>query len=146
MTSAGERADSLTRRRARLLPVLVILFLTQQGAFFSGSHDAGGPSHVRISAWLVMSVALLLLVATGGGWAHGREVRALMNDETTRAHRQRAMAAGFLVAMVTCIGLYVLNLFEPVTGAEAVHLVMSAGLAAALLTFARLERRALRVG
>ena len=40
--------------------------------------------------------------------------------------------------------LYMFDMFEPVRGRDAIHIIMTAGIGAALLTFGRLERRALR--
>ena len=89
---------------------------------------------------------LLLALATGGGWIYSRSVRDLANDEVTRANRDTAIAFGFFAAMVACVALYVLTLFEPLGGRDAVHVIMSIGIAAALLRFGLLERRALRDG
>ena len=57
MTSSSdiETADRLSRRRARMLPVLAIVFLTQQAAYFAGP-DTGmrAVDQVKIGAWLVL--------------------------------------------------------------------------------------------
>jgi len=139
-----ETAERLGRKRARMLPFFAIIFLTQQASYFSGPDvNAGRPvDHIRIAAWLAMSVVLLLVLATGGGWFRSREVRALMNDEVTRVHRADAFRIGFFAAMIACIGVYLLGLFEPIGGRETVHLVMSCGIAAVLVRFGMLERRA----
>ena len=49
-------------------------------------------------------------------------------------------------AMGTAIGIYVVAMFEPVSGRDAVHIIVTAAVAAALLNFGMLERRALRDG
>jgi hypothetical protein len=46
--------------------------------------------------------------------------------------------------MAGAILLYVVDLFEPMTGRDAIHLLLTVGIAAALLRFGMLERRALR--
>jgi hypothetical protein len=46
--------------------------------------------------------------------------------------------------MGSAIAIYVLTMFEAVTGREAVHIVLSFGIAAALLRWGVLERRAHR--
>jgi hypothetical protein len=66
-------------------------------------------------------------------------VRHLLNDELTRQHRSRSHAAGFWAAAVAAVALYVPA--DAVSGREAVHIILSAALGAALLTFALLERR-----
>jgi len=137
------KAERLTSQRARMLPVLAVLFLGQQASYFSGGWEGDRTvDHVRISAWLVLSVVLLLALTTGGGWIYSKRVRDLANDESTRAHRADAFQWGFIAAMGACILMYGISLFEPVGGREAVHMVMTIGLATALIRFGWLERRA----
>lgn len=144
--NVAAQAERLSRRRARMLPVVALIFLAQQATYFSGDRGARATDHVHIAAWLVLSAILLLVLATGGGWIYPRAVRELANDEVTRAHRAAAFAFGFFASMVSCIGLYALDLFEPLSGRDAIHLIMTIGIAAALLRFAMLERRALKDG
>ena len=128
-----------------MLPVLAILFLGQQATYFNGSFQGDRTvDHVHIAAWLVMSVVLLLALTTGGGWIYPKRVRELANDESTRAHRADAFHWGFIAAMAACILLYAVSLFEAVGGREAVHVVMTIGIATALVRFGLLERRANR--
>jgi hypothetical protein len=138
-----ERAHGLGRRRARVFAVQAVLFLGWQATYFSGA--AEDPmrmvSAVKLSAWFVWALVLLLLLATGGGFLRHRGLRGLLNDELTRQNRTRAYVAGFWVAAAACIALYLIGMFEPVSGREAVHIILSAGTGAALLTFAILERR-----
>jgi hypothetical protein len=54
------------------------------------------------------------------------------------------MRWGFLFAMGSAIAVYILTMVEWVTGREAIHIVMSFGIAAALLRWGMLERRAHR--
>ena len=141
--SVAEKADFLSKRRARMLPALAVIFLSQQATFIaqmSGEHVSA--EKAKISAWLVLSVVLLLGLSTKGFWLEPKEVRDLVDDENTRANRNEAMRWGFLFAMASAIGVYVLTMFEIVTGREAVHIVMSFGIAAALLRWGILEKRA----
>jgi hypothetical protein len=145
MTHA-EEADRLSRRRARMLPMLALFFVVQQASFFvegSGGAAERAVDHVKLGAWLLLSGVLLAALWTGGFWLRKREVRALMDDEITRSHRAAALSVGFLVAMLAAIGLYLLDMFEPITSRMAIHLIVTAGIAAALLRFGLLERRAL---
>lgn len=142
--SDAAKAEQLRSRRARALPIFAVLFLGQQASFFAGFGEGDRTvDHVQVGAWLILSIVLLLAMATGGGWDYSRTVRDLANDEATRAHRDDAFRTGFLASMAGCIALYVLSLVEPLAGREAVHLVMTIGIGAALLRFAFLERRAL---
>jgi hypothetical protein len=141
------QAEKLSNRRARALPVLAIMFLLQQGTYFTGG-GAGNRTvdHVHIAAWLVLSVVLLLAMSTGGGWIYSREVRQLANDEATRVHRDTAFRLAFLVSMGACVLLYAISLYEPLGGRDALHAILTAGIATALIRFGFLERRALRDG
>jgi hypothetical protein len=142
--SDAEVAERLTRRRARLFPVLAILFLAGQPIYFAHNNEGSIPPHFKIAAWLIWAVALLLALAFAGGHFRGRTVRRLMEDETTVANRLRAYATGFWAAMLTTIGLYFFTLFDTLKGREAVHLILSIAVAAALIRFGSLERRALK--
>ena len=143
----SDKVERLNRRRARALPALAIIFLAQQASYLSvPDHSDRAVDHVKIAAWLVLTIILLAGLATGGGWFRSRAVRELLNDESTRAHRQQGYVYGFWAAMCTALGLYVVNMFEPVTGREAVHIIVTLAVATALLNFGMLERRALRDG
>jgi hypothetical protein len=146
--SVSERADLLSRRRARMLPALAIIYITQQASYIA---IKSGPAHravdqVKISAWLVLSAVLLAAIATNGFWFQPREVRSMIDDEVTRANRSDAMRFGFIFAMLTCIAIYFVTMFEPVNGRDAVHVVMSDGLGVALIRWGWLEYRAHRDG
>ncbi len=87
---------------------------------------------------------MLCGLATKGFWLEPKEVRDLIDDENTRANRNEAMRWGFLFAMGAQSRVYVLTMFDVVTGREAIHIVMSFGIAAALLRWGMLESRAHR--
>ena len=150
-TSNVEQAERLGRRRARMLPLLAVIFLTQQASFFVSESERASAvvrtvDHVKFGAWLVLSLVLLAALYTGGFWFHRREVRALMDDEITRQHRATALSLGFLVAMLTAIGLYLLDMAEPIGTRVAIHLIVTLGIGAALIRFGLLERRAHDLG
>lgn len=140
--SDADLADHLGRRRARMLPVLGLFFLIQQSAYFSNPPQERVVDYVRIGAWMAMSLVILFAVLTGGFWFRKPEVRAMVNDEVTRANRGRAMEAGFLAAMIAGIALYPFKGVLELTAGEAIHLIVSAGILAMLMRFAVLERRA----
>lgn len=143
-----EYADRLSRKRARMLPLLAIIFVTQQASFFTARIEdpARLVDTVKVGAWLVLSVVLLLMLTVGGAWLQRPGVRALLNDEVTRANRLAAIRVGFIASMAGGIALYFLTFLEQVTGRDAIHLLMTIGLGAALLRFGMLERRAHRDG
>jgi len=140
-----ETADRLARMRAKLLPALAVIFIAQQGAHFMAGAEDGTRTVdlVRIGAWLFLSAILLVLLVTGGALFRRRNVRALLDDDVTRANRAQALRLGFIATMIGGIVLYVITLFEPVSGREAIHLLMTIGIAGALIRFGHLERRAL---
>jgi cytochrome bd-type quinol oxidase subunit 2 len=146
--SVSERADYLSRRRARILPVLAIIYITQQASYISMRTGTAVRTvdQVKISAWLVLSAVLLAALATKGFWFQPREVRSMIDDEVTRTNRADAMRFGFIFAMLTCIVVYFITMFEAVDGRDAVHIVMSDGLGAALIRWGWLERRAHKDG
>jgi hypothetical protein len=145
--SVAEKADYLSTRRARMLPALAVIFLSQQVTFFSTVHSTAHPSAygAKISAWLALSIVLLFALSTKWFWFERKEVRDLLDDENTRANRNDAMRWGFLFSMAAAIGVYGLTLFDPmVTARDAVHIVMTLGIATALIRWGMLERRAFR--
>ena len=142
-----EMADRLSRKRSRLLPVIALVFISGQAMYLGNAAEPlRTVDTVRIAAWLIWALALLLLLATGGGLFRKKSVRALMEDEVTRENRRRGLAVGFWAAMLTAVVLYPLSLVDPFTAREAIHIVMSTGIGAALLRFAFLEGLALRDG
>ena len=146
----NDTADRLMTKRARMMPALAMMFLAQQVIYFTGNRLDEG--HLRlvnyfsIGGWLGLSIVLLFGLVTGGTLFRSGRVRALMNDENTQANRAQAFQLGFLFTMGGAILLYVLSLFEPVGAREAIHVLMTIGIAAALLRFGMLERRALKDG
>jgi hypothetical protein len=132
-----------------MLPAMAVIFLSQQASFFStvtspGPHSAYA---VKISAWLVLSIVLIAALSTKGFWLQPKEVRDLIDDENTRANRNEAMRWGFLFSMGAAIAVYALTMFETaITARDAIHIVMTMGIAAALIRWGILERRAHRDG
>jgi hypothetical protein len=153
MTDHGsliERAERVERRRARMLPILGIFLITQQAAFIGTTGSTGAlvrpVDQFRLSAWVVTVVLLTIGLITGGGWFRGKEMRALINDEVTRANRSRALASGFIVSIATGVVCYLVAAFEPTDPRVVAHVIVSTGLAAALIRFGSLERRSQQAG
>ena len=149
--SPTEEAERLGRRRARMLPVLAIVFVAQQASFFTAEFEASEHlvrtvDHVKVGAWVILSAVLLAALYTGGFWLRPRAVRALMDDEITRAHRASALSLGFLVTILSAIALYFLDMFEPMGSRVAIHLIVTIGIAIALIRFGMLERRVHALG
>lgn len=147
MTSSDvERADRISRRRARMFPILGVYFIAGQAVFFRQAAEPTRIAQFKISAWLVWALVLLIAFAFAGGHFRGKAVRALVEDEVAVANRAKGYAAGFWAAAAAAIALYVVNMFEPVSGRDAIHLILTALVGAAMIRFGVLERRALREG
>jgi hypothetical protein len=140
-----EKAERLGRKRAQVFYVLTIVFFAGQSLYF-GAPEATRDSPPRVGAWLILVFLMLVLLATGGFLIRGRGVRDLLNDESARANRLAAQAVGFWATILALMAVYVESMFDPVTLNEAVHIVGTIGVGAALLTFATRERRAHRLG
>jgi hypothetical protein len=141
--SPAARADYLSRRRARILPGLFVIYMSQQAIYFSAAGtEPTSAQTVKIGAWAVLTIVITLALATKGFWFQTRQVREMIDDESTKANRLEAMRLGFLFAIFGALAAYFLNQFEPLTVREAIQLIVSLALGAALLRFALLERRA----
>jgi uncharacterized membrane protein len=140
-----EEAERMGRARSRMFFVLAIVFFAGQSLYFASS-PATRDSHARIGAWLILVILILMLLATGGFLLKGRRVRDLLNDETVRLNRLAAQATGFWVTILTALVVYVESIFDPMTFNEAIHIIVTLGVGAALISFALRERRAHRIG
>ena len=141
-----ERAERISRRRARVFPLLGIYFIAGQAVFFRHTDASERVAQFKVSAWLVWALTLLIAFAFAGGHFHGRNVRSLVEDDVARANRAKGYETGFWAAAVAAIALYVTNMFEPVSGRDAIHLILTALVGAAMIRFGSLERRALKDG
>ncbi|MDB5692644.1 MAG: hypothetical protein JWO81_1707 [Alphaproteobacteria bacterium] len=136
-------AERLARFRAWIFLVEALLFVGMQIIFFDSpaAERARLLNNSRVLAWIFWVVLLLAMMSIQGGLRSNKAVRALLNDELTRMNRARAYAAGFWAAMAGALGLTIVQMWIEVTGREAVHIIVSAALGAALLTFALLDWR-----
>ena len=140
-----EATERMGRTRSRVFFVLAVIFFAGQSAYFASS-PATRDSHARVGAWLILVVLMLMLLGTGGFLLRGRKVRDLLNDEASRHNRLAAQALGFWVTILSALGVYVEAMFEPVTFNEAIHIIVTLGVGAALISFAVRERRAHGLG
>lgn len=143
---SAARIERLQQRRTRLMFVQAIIFLLWQTTFFAEPARTTAAlrtvDHVKLGAYIVWAAALVLFLATGGGYIQPRAVRRVLNDEVTVDHRRRAMSLGFLASMAAAVVCYFIAQVEPMSAGVAIHVILSVGVAAALLRFAMLERRA----
>lgn len=139
--SNADLADRLARRRARLLPVLGLFLIIQQSTYYAHGDGTRLVDHVRLAGWTAMNLVILLVLTTGGFWRRSAAVRALLDDEGTRANRAAALSTGFVCAMIGAIVLFVMQSAWEFTAGEAIHLIVTAGMVSAIVRFAWLERR-----
>lgn len=139
-----ERAERISRRRARMFPVLGVYFIAGQAIFFNHADSSPRIAQFKISAWLVWALVLLIAFAFAGGHFQGKKIRALVEDDVSRANRAKGYEAGFWAAAAAAIALYITNMFELVSGRDAIHLILTALVGAAMIRFGTLERRALK--
>jgi len=139
-----EVAERMGRARSRLFFILAMVFFAGQSLYFTSS-PLTRDSHARVGAWLILVILILMLLATGGFLLRGRNVRDLLNDETSRLNRLASQALGFWVTIVTALVVYVESIFDPLTLNEGIHIIVTLGVGAALISFAVRERRAHRI-
>jgi len=139
-------AERIAKGRARAATVMAMVFIAAQAGSFHDDLPLNRPQTFHLSAWIVWAAALLMFLAAGGGLLRGAKMRAVLNDESTQEHRRRAMVAGFWTALLASLVVYVASFFEPTGVREGVRLVVTLAIAAALLRFGTLERKALKDG
>lgn len=140
MVQDSERADDVSRQRGQIMPFLgLAVLLAHGGSFFAWDWEAVAAWQMGI--WTVLAIAGLGVLMTGGRWLVPGRLRALADDEVTRANRSAAIEMGFLVSMLTAIVVFLLAPLEPLTAQRGAHLVFSLGLASALIAFGAAEGR-----
>lgn len=137
-----ELVDRLTRKRARTATALGIVFVATQGFRMADDQVVRAVDIVQIAAWAIWVAVLFVFLLYGGGLFRGKAVRALMNDENTEQNRRSALVGGFWATMATVLVCYAISFFRPVMVREALHVVVTVGIGAAMMRFGALERRA----
>ena len=142
-----ELADRISRRRAVGTALATLAFLLIQSVSRPVFRDDGwGASGWRAYAWALNAALLLVLLLPAGGLVWGQRVRDLVNDEVARANSRTAAAAGFWVALLIALAVYVLPASRGLSAREAVYLIVTPTTGIALLAFSWLESRAHRDG
>lgn len=121
-----------------------VVLVVAQAFLIDGDPSLGGRSPILIAVWFAVIIVSLLFVGTGLYVGSSRAVRALIEDEVTIANRREALAVAFWAFVATSLTLYLLSEVHFVAVRAALHIVSTAGVSAALLRFAQLERKALR--
>jgi hypothetical protein len=140
-SSPVEIADQVSRKRAIIVAVAALAFLIIHVVlrpFFYSAHNG------NIDWWAVNAVVLLAGLATGGGILNRREIRLLVNDEVARSNYRTAVLAGYWVAMVGAMGVYLVPELGALSARDAIYAIVTSSIVVALLTFSYLELRAHR--
>lgn len=140
MQSETTRAEWISGRRALLFYFLAAALIL--------SAALGVPAHVsgsRSAFWVLACVVVAIhLTPAGTALNRSRVVKSLLNDESVRQHRLMSFTAGFWATIGTSVIIAVITTFVPLASMVTAQIITSAGLSAALISFATLERRAAR--
>jgi len=142
----NEAAERIQRKAQRILWASGLLFLLWQFAWFAfyaaqPQDSLRNVDKVRGLGFVAWSAALLFMLASGGGALAGRRVREILDDELAQARRATAYRFGFWAMILVAFAGYALAHLTDVPALLLAHLVLSAGVLAAVLTVAALGRR-----
>ncbi len=144
MADGLERA-SLARRV--VLMVMASAFLVWQVPHMDMFERLAGDSHgvarsLSTFGFLVWIAALVALLYSGRLLARrlSSEARAALEDELVAWNRGRAFTIGYAVALIAAAVMFAISLYQPVSGADAAHVVLVAAVVAPMYAFAVLER------
>lgn len=139
MINDVERADHLVKVRIWIFYLMALCFT------ISTVESVGeAPGMARIWTWVLLGTVTALNLTSIGGWLRPRAVTALLNDESTREHRQISLRIGFWTALCTGLAIFAFGAALPITASDAGRIITCATLVPALVTFASLEWRAAR--
>ena len=137
--SSVEKAERASAARASLMAVGALILALNVWLQWGGS-DPPRPDS-RSALWILLVALWTAVLATGGGLALGKRMRALINDELSLRNRARATAMGFYAMLAAALGLYAAAWAVEIAGGDAVRLIAGAGLSTALFVYSWLERR-----
>lgn len=136
-----QKAERISRKRA-IIFYLMATMLILSAILATGDGTDSGAS--RILPWLFMIFLIALNLTPVAGVLRRGNVRKLVNDDTTQDHRRTSFAAGFWAAIISAMSMTVVGSVMPIASAMSLRIVITAALAAALISFATQELRAAR--
>lgn len=141
-----EIADKNSRKRAIIVAAGAIVFVAGQLLGGPAFRDNADPSlySARNIMWSVNVILLLAFLATGGGLLNNPQIRALVNDEVSRANYRASVIIGFWTAMISALVLYLVPAFAWMNAKQSLYSVLTLSVAITSLAFAYLELRAHR--
>ena len=135
-----ERAERASRTRSSLMAAMALILLVNTAVALVDGPSSMTPMFGH-GIWAAMILLWLIVLASGGWLQMPGRVRRLMNDEVALANRNRALQAGFWVAMGLGLGLYLASLEWPIDLRDGLRILLNLSVAAALIRYAWLEMR-----
>lgn len=139
MTDRIDRADELSRNRALMAPFIGLLLLAVPQVVLA-NWDWEAVTWWQVAIWCVLVAFAAGTLFWGGMW-FPKDLRAIGDDEVTRANRSNAITYGFLAALFVAMLVFVVSPFEPLSAQRAAHLIISVGLLCSLVSFGMAELR-----
>lgn len=139
------KADRISRMRPTLFAFAGVYFGLLQLVLHPYFSQLSDPAmQWRRYAWILNAVAILMILAFGGGYFNRTSLSRLVNDELSRQNSLKAVSGGFWIAMATAIGIYIVPIAANLTARQAIYVIVSAATTFALVAFAWFEHRANR--
>lgn len=139
-------SESIVAQAERVARWRALLYFLMAGLLIL--FEVGGLRDVeqreRLTPWLLTAGLMALNLTPFNSWLRARRINEILNDESTREHRRNAFAAGFWAALAAAAGVSVATTFAPLAGIVAARMIITAALAAALISFGAQELRAAR--
>ena len=135
-----EKAEQVSRSRSLIMAVMAAVLLIQ-AAIGLGDEGSSMTPFFRHALWGVMILFWLVILATGGWLRLSRDIRSVINDEVSLAHRSLALQTGFWTAILLALGLYFASLEWTITLREGLRILVNVAIATALIRYAWLELR-----
>ncbi len=138
MNDAIAKAERMAGARAILFYLLAVTFAVSAVIGI-------GPHHIdRVLVWVALGIVTALNLTPLPQRLRPGPLAALMNDESTRDHRRRALGIGFWAAVIAALSLFALAGTFGLGAEDVARLITAAALSSALIAFATLEQRASR--
>jgi len=139
MTDRIERADEISRNRARMAP-FIGLFVLAIPQLVLANWDWQAVTWWQIAIWFVLVAFASATLFWGGMW-FPKDLPEIGEDDVTRANRANAVTGGFLAALFVAMLVFLISPFEPLSAQRAAHLIISIGLLCSLVSFGIAELR-----
>lgn len=140
-----ERAERKGRMRAMIFYALALSLMALL-LIDTGQPPMDSQHGFLHGLWIGLSIAGLMNLAPLAVWLKpNNPIVRLLDEETTREHRRTSSANGFWAAVTAALALVLVTEGgAAIIGADVGRIIATAGVVAALVSFATLELRASR--